>query len=176
MKPIARTARAPGLILLLALGLAACENAKPPREFYDRTVADVSRTERAETIGDLFAAERAAGEQAGAFLVNKHLWAATLDTLAFLPVASTDPFSGVIATDWSVNPDAPGERMKVAAFVKGLKMEARSLKVAVYREVRDANGQWVSAPVSAATPRRLEDVILTRARQMRIEALEAGEG
>lgn len=175
MNSIARMARAPGLILLLSLGLAACENAKPPREFYDKDIANVTRSERASTVGDLFQAERAAGEQAGAFLVNKHIWAATLDTLSFLPITSTDPFSGVIATDWSVNPDAPGERMKVAAFVKGLQMEARSLKVAVYREVQDPNGQWVSAPVSAATPRRLEDLILTRARQLRIAALEAGE-
>ena len=174
MKPIARAA----LAATIALGLAACEGAKPPREFADREQADVSRLEEQSRIGDVFAYDRAAGGQGGeGILVNKHLWNAALDTLAFLPTQSTDPFSGVIATEWSASPQAPNERMKVAAFVQGLKLEAQSLRVAVYREVKNEAGQWVAAPVSAATPRRLEDLILTRARQMRIADLEKdGEG
>ncbi len=37
------------------------------------------------------------GSQIG---VNSYLWRATLDTISFMPLASADPFGGVIITDW----------------------------------------------------------------------------
>lgn len=163
------------LAVALAFGIAGCGDAKPPTEFFDKQEADVTRDKRLSTLGDIREFNRATdGENGGALLVNKHLWRASLDTLSFMPLVSTDPFSGVIATDWTSNPDAPGERVKVSAYVTGLRLEARSLKVAVYREVKGADGAWVSAPVADATPRRLEDLILTRARQIRVADLEAG--
>lgn len=108
--------------------------------------------------------------------VNKHLWLASLDTLSFLPIASTDPFTGVIATDWSAAPNAPNERLKVTAFVKDTSLTAEALRVAVFREELAENGVWVAVPVDAATPRQLEDAILTRARQLRREELNAKDG
>ena len=104
--------------------------------------------------------------------VNKYLWRATLDTLSFLPLSSTDPFTGVIATDWGANPDAPGERFKVTAYMVRPALAASSLKVAVYREVRAESGAWVPASVSSDTARKIEDAILTRARQIRIAEVE----
>jgi hypothetical protein len=104
--------------------------------------------------------------------VNRHLWQASLDTLGFLPIASTDPFAGVIATDWGTAPDSPGERFKVTAFISDQALTPQSLRVAVFRERLDG-GAWVSAPVAEDTPRRLEDAILVRARQLRIAEREA---
>lgn len=104
--------------------------------------------------------------------VNRHLWQASLDTLAFLPIASTDPFAGIIATDWGTAPDAPGERFKVTAFISDQSLTPQALRVAVFRE-RLEGGAWVSAPVAADTPRRMEDAILVRARQLRIAEREA---
>lgn len=107
--------------------------------------------------------------------VNKFLWQASLDTLSFLPLASTDPFTGVIATDWGAAPNRPDERFKVTAYMVSPDLEASSLKVAVYREVRDQSGAWVPASVDPETPRKLEDAILTRARQIRIADLEGNK-
>ncbi len=106
--------------------------------------------------------------------VNRFLWRASLDTLAFLPLNSTDPFTGVIATDWAASPDAPNERFKVAAYVKSPVLSAQSLQVALFREIREPAGAWVTAPVSGATARQLEDAILVRARQLKIADREAG--
>lgn len=106
--------------------------------------------------------------------VNKFLWQGALDTLSFLPLSSTDPFTGVIATDWGATPEAPGERFKVTAYILSPALSAAALKVAVYRELRNEQGFWVPAPVDPATALKLEDAILTRARQIRIAAL--GEG
>lgn len=114
----------------------------------------------------------APGEGEGQLPVNKYLWQASLDTLSFLPLLSTDPFTGVIATDWGANPEAPGERYKVTAYITSAALSAASLKVAVYREVQNEQGQWLPAPVSAETARKLEDAILIRAREIRIAERE----
>jgi len=106
--------------------------------------------------------------------VNKYLWQGALDTLSFLPLASSDPFTGVIATEWGATPEVPGERFKVTAYILNPGLTAAALKVAVYREVLGDGGLWVPAPVSADTPRQLEDAILIRARQIRIAGLEDG--
>lgn len=110
------------------------------------------------------------GEQGegGRLPVNKYLWQGALDTLSFLPLASSDPFTGVIATEWSTTPETPGERFKVTAYVTSSALSAGALKVAAYREVRNEDGVWVPAPVSPETARQLEDAILTRAREIRI--------
>ncbi len=107
--------------------------------------------------------------------VNKYLWQGALDTVSFLPLTSTDPFTGVIATDWGSTPEAPGERFKVTVYILSPALSAASLKVAVYREVQAEGGAWAPAEVSAETAVKLEDAILTRARQIRIAEL-GGEG
>jgi hypothetical protein len=122
--------------------------------------------------GDAFGLGRQ--EEGDSLPVNKFLWQASLDTLGFLPLASTDPFTGVIATDWGAAPNQPGERFKVTAYMLSPTLAASSLRVAVYREVRDGSGAWMPAAVDPATPRKLEDAILTRARQIRIAELEGG--
>lgn len=108
----------------------------------------------------------------GSLPVNKFLWQASLDTLSFLPLSSTDPFTGVIATDWGSTPDAPGERFKVTAFVVNPNLAASSLRVAVYRERRNEGGLWVPMAVDPSTAVKLEDAILVRARQIRVASVE----
>ena len=123
--------------------------------------------------GVLFSSNRNGGEGlAGS--VNKHLWMASLETLAFLPIASTDPFTGVIATDWGSTPEKPGERFKVTAYVTDVALDPRALRVAVFREVLDERGAWIAAPVAEDTPRKIEDSILVRARQLRLEERAKG--
>lgn len=106
--------------------------------------------------------------------VNKYLWQGALDTVSFLPLSSTDPFTGVIATDWGSTPQAPAERFKVTVYILSPALSAASLRVAVYREMQAEGGAWVPAEVSAETAVKLEDAILTRARQIRIA--ELGDG
>jgi hypothetical protein len=102
--------------------------------------------------------------------VNAYLWRATLDTLSFMPLLQTDSNGGVIVTDWYVNPNVPTERMKVTVTVLDQDLRADALRVAALREV-NRNGAWVSAPVQAATVQKLEDIILTRARDLRRAAV-----
>jgi hypothetical protein len=97
--------------------------------------------------------------------VNPYLWRAALDTLGFAPIISSDPASAVISTDWHVAPAAPNERMRVTVNLLDHVLRADALKVTAARQVNQ-NGQWVDAPVAAATVQRLEEIILTRAQAL----------
>jgi hypothetical protein len=98
--------------------------------------------------------------------VNTYLWRAAIDTLSFAPLITADSNGGVIVTDWYANPNSPGERVKLTVSILDQELRADALRVAASRQVNQG-GQWVDAPVSAATVQKLEDIILTRARDIR---------
>ena len=130
------------LVVLAALPLVACGGGSA------RPKADLAAS-KITTIG-----------------VNSYLWRATLDTLSFMPLLQTDSNGGVIVTDWYVNPQTPAERMKVTVSILDQDLRADAVRVAALREI-NRNGQWVSAPVQAATTQKLEDIILAKARDLR---------
>jgi hypothetical protein len=114
-----------------------------------------------ETIWDLFAPGQDPARQIG---VNRFLWVASLDVLSFLPLEGADPFSGVISTGWGRVGGDPTP-FRVTVFISEAALDARSLRVAAFRQ---SGGRAV--PVATADNRKLEDAILTRARQLRIAA------
>ena len=131
-----------GLVAAFAVGLSACGGHK------DRPKADLAAS-KITTIG-----------------VNSYLWRASLDALSFMPLLQTDSNGGVIVTDWYTNPKNPGERVKMTVTILDQDLRADALRVAASRQVSQ-NGQWVDAPVQAATVQKLEDIILTKARDLR---------
>jgi hypothetical protein len=102
--------------------------------------------------------------------VNTYLWRAAVDTLSFAPLVQADSNGGVIVTDWYINPRTPNERVKLTATILDQDLRADALRVAASRQVNQ-NGVWVDAPVAAATVQKLEDIILTRARDLRRTAV-----
>lgn len=102
--------------------------------------------------------------------VNAFLWHASLSTLSFMPLASADPFGGVIITNWYTAADTPNERVKVTVYILSRTLRADGLKVAVFRQTRSASGEWVDATVNPETGTKLEDEILTRARELRLSS------
>lgn len=111
-----------------------------------------------------------AAAQVNTIGVNAFLWRASLDSLSFMPMLQTDSTGGVIVTDWYANPQNPAERMKVTVTILDQDLRADALRVAASREVMQG-ATWVPVPVQAATVQKLEDIILTRAREMRRDAL-----
>lgn len=98
--------------------------------------------------------------------VNAYLWRATLDTLSFMPLTQTDSNGGVVVTDWYQNPGQPGERMKLTVTILDQDLRADAVRVAAQRQLFQG-GQWVEAPVAAVTVQKLEEIILTKARDLR---------
>lgn len=111
-------------------------------------------------------------EGGGGLGVNSFLWRASLDTLSFLPVASADPFGGVILTDWHAPQEAPNERFKLQVYILSRTLRADGVRVAVFRQVR-VGRDWRDASVPERTATDMENVILLRARQMRRAAVQA---
>jgi hypothetical protein len=105
--------------------------------------------------------------------VNSYLWHAALDTMAFMPLSSADPFGGVIITDWYVAPNSPDERLKVTVYIMDRALRADGLKVVVFRQTRNGT-VWADAAASPDTAHKLEDAILTRARELRLATIGSG--
>jgi hypothetical protein len=133
--------------MILIAPLAACSKKERPGR-----VADLAAS-RTTTIG-----------------INSYLWRAALDTVSFMPLVQTDSNGGVIVTDWYANPNSPGERMKLTVTILDQDLRADALRVAASRQVNQS-GSWIDVPVQAATVQKLEDIILTKARDLRRNAI-----
>ncbi len=103
--------------------------------------------------------------------VNGYLWRAALDTVSFMPLASADPWGGVINTEWFSNPEKPDERFKLTVYILDQRLRADGVSVAVSREALTENG-WATAATTPDTGIAIENAILTRARQLRLAALD----
>lgn len=176
----ARARRGVWLAVAMTL-LVGCSDAKVVSEFPNRRRGDSTPYEYQKRQDDsifgpggltLGGKRRDRGEEetGGGLGVNSFLWRASLDTIAFMPVASADPFGGVILTDWHAMAEAPDERFKLNIYILGRSLRADGVRVAVFRQVRSGEG-WVDAPVEDGAGARIEDAILQRAREMRFAAL-----
>lgn len=114
--------------------------------------------------------EPAAAAEDGSIGVNGFLWRASLDTLSFMPLASADPFGGVIVTDWYADPAKPNERFKATVYILDTRLRADALNVSIFRQVQGTAG-WQDAATDPDTAIQIENAILTRARQLRLSTL-----
>lgn len=167
-------------VLCSSLLLTACGSlqgeAKYPTGADRSAVGTNSIYDEAPSIfgkGGLFGSKKDDGPGDSGLSVNGYLWRAALDTVSFMPLASADPFGGTIITDWYTDPASPSERTKLNVFILGRELKADGIKVKAFRQIQKGSS-WKDAPVAADTERKIEDAILTRAREMRIAKEEAG--
>jgi len=103
--------------------------------------------------------------------VNAFLWRGALETIGFMPLASADPFGGVIITDWYTPPGTSGERFKATIYILSRDLRSDGVRVNIFRQALQG-GQWVDSPVADSTVGDIENKVLARARRMR-EQLQA---
>lgn len=166
----------PAVLLALAMAVAACGGSRMATE--DELMNTEER--RKARVGKLFGEDSfvfgpgdRGSDEAGTgsgIAVNGYLWRASLDTMSFMPLTSADPFGGVIVTDWYAPPESPNERFKVQIYILDRQLRADGLRVTVFRQVRGGYDDWINAEVKPETRAELESAILTRARQLRIDA------
>ena len=145
------------IVGIAALALASCGSSSDDNDMPDTaTGATITSGSGHVTLG-----------------VNSYLWHASLDTLSFMPLQSADPFGGVIITDWYSAPDDKNERMKVTVYILDRRLRADGIKIAVFRQQK-AGDTWVDAAVNPDMSTRLEDAILTRARELRLASENSG--
>ena len=164
------------LFFISAIALTGCSGVKSEAKYptgADRnTVSDPNNIyEEPEGIfgnAGIFGPNKKDADDGGSGIgVNKYLWRASLDTVSFMPLASADPFGGVILTDWYSSPGAPDERIKINVFILDRQLRSDGIQVKVFKQTSQGN-DWRDAETSGETARKLEDTILTRARQMRV--------
>ena len=164
---------------ILSLGavllLAGCGGSGKPRGVADDEYQDYRTKggEQGKLFGDqglVFGIGKGGAKPdeagSGALGVNAYLWRGALDTLSFMPLASADPFGGVIITDWYEPPAGQGERFKATAYILGRQLRADGVKVSIFRQTISA-GRWVDAAVSPVTTSEIENKVLARARELR---------
>jgi hypothetical protein len=169
-----------GLSALMAVALGGCAQGIQTEAKYP------TGYERPSTGGDIYAkpqsilgagglgigGDRSKEEDAQTGIgVNTFLWRAALDTVSFMPLASADPFGGTILTDWYTPDESKGERYKLNVFILTRELRSDGIQVRVFKQISQ-NGSWFDAAPDKDMGRKLEDTILTRARQMRVARLD----
>ena len=101
--------------------------------------------------------------------VNALLWRAALDIASFVPLDDVDTFGGSIVTEWHQPKDKPNQRLKLTMFVVGRELRSDAITVRAYIQNR-LGTEWVDAGRDEALGRKLEDLVLTRARELRAAA------
>ncbi|MDE3078441.1 MAG: DUF3576 domain-containing protein [Paracoccaceae bacterium] len=153
-----------GIAIAGVLVVAACGNQQPSQTQINDAVAQQNRQFRggpaAQPSGSLLDLFGKKTDPNTTVRVNKYIWNAALQVLDFLPVQSVDPFTGVIVTGYG-RPPGGGRAYRATIYVQDPALDARSLNIAM-----ESQG---GAPVPVATVRAVEDAILTRARELRIQ-------
>jgi hypothetical protein len=162
----------PALLLPVIL-LAACasDNVKPAEiNPIDMPKGPGLFSGKSGNILDAFKNQNGGSTATGRIGVNAYLWRASLDTISFMPITQADSAGGVITTDWYANPDKPNERVRASILILGKTLRADALKVNLFKQSKTKAGTWTDMPADPATDRQLEDIILTKARSLKVAA------
>ena len=157
-------------VLMVALLLAACSNINPaPVQEEEEPISFLTGKPGGIKLGDL---DGLTGDGGDSMPVNAILWRAALDIISLIPIADVDTFGGTIVSDWYSVPGNPDERIKITIFISGRELRSDAVRVTVHVQTRDGmDGDWSSGARDDEFARRLEDLILNRAREIRAESI-----
>ena len=160
-----------GRILSFTLGatllLSSCSGLKTtPVEQPEEPVSVLTGKPGGIKLSDLDTKEASSGDS---FPVNALLWRAALDISSFVPLDDVDTFGGSIVTEWHQPEDRPNQRLKLIMFVVGRELRSDAITVRAYIQNR-LGTEWVDAGRDEALGRKLEDLVLNRARELRAAA------
>ena len=168
------------VLLIVAVTLTACAYAQPnptPPYFtgqYGPGDPTVNRVGGPQGLSLTFSPYMSPADYSGGEMgPDAFLWRGALDTLSSTPLASVDPFGGVILTDWYTRPGDTGERFKTAVYMDSREPHGDGIRSSVFREVYQ-HGRWVGAPVNPALQADIRNSMVARARHLR--QLATGQG
>ncbi len=95
------------------------------------------------------------------FYVNSFLWRASLDVLSFAPFQSTDAFGGIIVTEWFKKNN---QQIKLTALIKSRDLRSEGINIKAY--IKNKKNEILEDKVLS---RKIEDLILTKARVLRMQ-------
>ena len=160
------------LFLILIAGLTACSSLEPKTDIPATDKEDpgsfiTGRSESGVSLSDITGLSN---KESSGIPVNALLWRASLDITSILPIDDIDVFSGTVITDWYSLPSQPNEQIKLAVFVLDKELRSDAIRVVVYVQSRKGD-VWQDAGIDPELAIRLEDLILTRARELRASSV-----
>ena len=160
------------LFLILIAGLTACSSLEPRTDIPATDKEDpgsfiTGRSESGVSLSDITGLSV---KESSGIPVNALLWRASLDITSILPIDDVDVFSGTLITDWYSLPSQPSEQIKLAIFVLDKELRSDAIRVVVYVQSRKGD-VWQDAGIDPELAIRLEDLILTRARELRASSV-----
>jgi len=160
---LTRIRRILSLTLGTALLLSACSGVKStPYEEPEERVSVLTGKPGGIKLSDF-----GKKDQSGDSLpVNALLWRAALDIASFVPLDDVDTFGGSIVTEWHQPKDTPNQRLKLNMFVIGRELRSDAITVRAYIQNR-LGTEWVDAGRDETLGRKLEGLVLNRARELR---------
>jgi len=100
--------------------------------------------------------------------INPYLWKASLETISFMPLASSDPFGGTIITDWYTSASNENERCKLNIFINGTDLKTENLKVSSFCQIFK-NQKWINTKTNMQNNIKIENAILNKAKKIRLK-------
>ena len=151
------------LMLTVLFGLAACSSTTPTPEKGPGSII-TGRAEQGISLKDLTGISN---QSNGVGLpINALLWRASLDIMSTIPLDDVDTFGGTIVTEWYQLNKTSDERIKMTAFVLDRELRADGIRVVVYVQKRIGNN-WQDSGTDSEMGNQIEELILTRAREIR---------
>ena len=98
--------------------------------------------------------------------INALLWRASFDVASSIPLDDVDIFGGTIVTEWYQLDSTIDERVKLAIFVLDRELRSDGIRVIVYVQKRGGD-VWSDHGTDSKMAQQLEELILTRAREIR---------
>ena len=156
--------------LLVATLLAGCSNFEPtPVKEEEGPVSLLTGKPGGIKLSDLGELTDKSGD---GMPVNAILWRASLDIISLIPIADVDTFGGTIVSDWYSLPGTSDERIKITIFISGRELRSDAVRITVHVQRHDAtDGTWSSSLRDDQFAKRLEDLVLNRAREIRAETI-----
>ena len=125
-----------------------------------------------QVFGNIFKGDSKNNNGGAGIAVNAYLWRASLDTLSFMPLLSADPFGGVIITDWYSTSEKPKEKFKIVAYILDKSLRVDAIKIAVFKKIKNENGEWIDHKSNKVLKNKVEDAILSKARKFKIQSIK----
>ena len=152
------------LLISVLFGLAACSGTGTPPPAEEGPGSFITgRSEQGLKLSDF----TGTGADNGAGLpINALLWRASLDIVATVPLDDVDTFGGTIVTEWYQLNQGSNERIKLAIFILDRELRSDGIRVVVYVQNK-ADDIWQDSGTDVEMSQQLEELILTRAREIR---------
>ena len=150
-------------ILFLIIGLSGCSGVgQAPGEEKNPGSFLTGKSEQGIKLSDALDSDKSSAS----LPINALLWRASLDIASSIPLDDVDTFGGTIVTEWYQLDAADEERIKLAIFVLDRELRSDGIRVVVYVQKRQG-GVWSDHGTDTEMGLQLEELILTRAREIR---------